>query len=128
MINDTRRQETIDAARAVREHAYAPYSEYTVGAAILTRSGEIFGGVNVENASYGVTICAERSALASAVSSGAREFVGIALATKNGAPPCGVCRQALAEFAPALVVWLVDEAGQVRETTLGALFPDGFGL
>jgi cytidine deaminase len=91
----------VDAARAARKHAYAPYSRYLVGAAALASSGKIYAAGNVENASYGLTVCAERVAVWTAAAAGEREIIAVAVATPNGASPCGACRQVLAEFAPA---------------------------
>ncbi|MBX3056480.1 MAG: cytidine deaminase [Anaerolineae bacterium] len=127
MISDRQRERLIQAAVAVREQAYAPYSKYPVGAALLTPDGRIFTGVNVENASYGLTICAERTAVFKAVSEGCREFVAVAVATENAGSPCGACRQVLAEFAGDVPVWLVNDKGHGRETTLFTLLPDHFG-
>ncbi len=118
----------VAAARSIRARAYAPYSRFRVGAAV--RSGaRTFAGANVENASYGVTICAERAAVAAAVASGATEIDAVAVAsgTNPPTPPCGMCLQTLAEFAgPELPVYLVGARGGVEETTLGALMPRGF--
>ncbi|MEZ4518677.1 MAG: cytidine deaminase [Chloroflexota bacterium] len=124
------RDTLIEAACAVRANAYVPYSHYAVGAAILMDDGRIFTGVNIENASYGGTVCAERTAVFKAVSEGARQIRAIAVCTANGVAPCGLCRQVLAEFASPEQdppVWMVDEAGMIRETTLFALLPDSFG-
>ena len=115
-------------ARAARRGAYAPYSGFRVGAAVLA-GGEVHRGANVENASYGLTICAERAALAAAVSSGARRLQAIAVAsgTEEPTPPCGMCLQTLAEFAgPSLPVVLVGARGARVETTLGRLLPRAF--
>jgi len=120
-------QQLIQLAHSARERAYAPYSHYQVGAALLTKSGQVFIGCNVENAVYPLCTCAERTAVVKAVSEGQREFVVIAIATRNGGSPCGSCRQILREFAPNLRVLLVDEAGHVREFTLGQLLPESFG-
>lgn len=121
-------QETlVRAAREVRQMAYAPYSNYAVGAALLMADGRIFTGVNVENASYGLTICAERTAVFKAVSEGARKIVAIAVCTENGGSPCGACRQVLVEFAGDVPVFLADAQGNTRQTTLYALLPDHFG-
>ncbi|GIK55885.1 MAG: cytidine deaminase [Chloroflexi bacterium] len=127
MISDNQREALIQAAMAARRQAYAPYSKYPVGAALLTPDGRIFTGVNVENASYGLTICAERTAVFKAVSEGCREFVAVAVATENAGSPCGACRQVLAEFAGDIPVWLANAAGHGRETTLYTLLPDHFG-
>jgi cytidine deaminase len=123
----------VSIACAVRANAYAPYSKYKVGAAVLTADGRVFGGCNVENASYGLCNCAERTAVFSAIAAGAKEVIGVAVVTEDGGTPCGACRQVLAEFAPRdgspLVVLLADATGSVvRETTLGELFPDAFRL
>jgi cytidine deaminase len=120
-------QELVQAALRVREKAYAPYSEYKVGAALLTKSGKVFLGVNVENAAYPDTICAERSAVVSAVSAGEKEFEAIVVATRNGGTPCGSCRQVMAEFGLDLVVILVDEKGAVTDQkTISDLLPGAF--
>jgi cytidine deaminase len=124
MMND---QELIRLAQTARENAYAPYSRYQVGAALLTQSGQVFTGCNVENAVYPLCTCAERAAVAKAVSEGQREFAAIAVATRNGGSPCGSCRQVLREFAPHLRILLADEAGHVRQYTLDQLLPDSFG-
>ncbi len=117
----------INEARAVSEKAYAPYSGFHVGAALLAEDGSVHVGCNVENASYGLTVCAERSALASAVAQGVKRFRAVAIVTDGERPvaPCGACRQVLAEFAPDLVV--VSEAGGLRKQwTLGELLPSPF--
>jgi len=114
------------AATAARQHAYAPYSRFRVGAALLAGDGTIYAGCNVENASYGLTVCAERNAVAHAVASGARDFVAILVATENGVTPCGACRQVLAEFNPQMTVVLVDEAGHQRTYSLAELLPAVF--
>ena len=118
----------VAAARAARRRAYAPYSRFRVGAAVRA-DGRIFEGANLENASYGLTLCAERTAGAAAVLAGARrlEAVAIASGTSPPTPPCGMCLQTLAEFAgPDLVVLLAGARGAVVETTLGELLPRGF--
>ena len=117
----------IRAARNARKRAYAPYSDYHVGAAILTTSGDIFSGCNVENASYPATICAERVAITKAVSEGEHAFQAIVVATKNGGSPCGICRQVMNEFAPDMLVIIVSEDEVLYEATVSDLLPDGFG-
>jgi cytidine deaminase len=122
-----RLQELVDLAAEARRNAYAPYSKYAVGAALRTRSGQVFAGVNVENAAYPHTMCAERVAVFAAVTAGEREFEAIAVVTENGGPPCGGCRQVLAEFGLETVVLLANAAGQVLEqTTVGGLLPGAF--
>lgn len=121
-------QELIEQAYRAMRQAYAPYSQFQVGAAILGKSGQVFLGCNVENASYGLTNCAERVALGAAVTAGEREFEAIAISVKGGGSPCGACRQVLNEFAPALRVLMADENGElVRERSLRDLLPESFG-
>jgi cytidine deaminase len=117
----------LEAARAARAHAYAPYSSFAVGAAIDAGDGGIICGSNVENASYGLSICAERAAVAAAVSAGYRTLRSIAVAGPDQAPaaPCGACRQVLAEFNPHMVVTYTSPRGTVT-TTLAELLPDSF--
>ena len=115
--------EAIEAAK----QAYIPYSNYPVGAALLTTDGKIYRGCNVENAAYGCTICAERTAILKAVSEGDREFEAIAVVTNNGGSPCGPCRQVMREFAPELTVIIADIQGNARVCTLVDLLPDSFG-
>lgn len=120
--------ELLDIARRVRERAYAPYSGFTVGAALLAGDGRVFTGVNVENASIGLSVCAERNAIAKAVSEGARVFAALAIVTGSPEPtmPCGVCRQVMWEFSHDLRV-LVEAAGGGRVvTTIAELFPQPF--
>lgn len=118
----------VQAAMAASRHAYIPYSHYAVGAAIRTASGEIFTGCNVENAAYSAAICAERTALVKAVSEGHRDFAAVAVVTRNGGSPCGLCRQTLYEFAPAMRVILADMDGTVHHRlALSDLLAQGFG-
>ena len=120
-------RELLDMAIAAREFAYAPYSKYKVGAALEAEDGRVFTGCNIENAAYGNTICAERTALGKAISEGALSFTRIAISSSGSVPfPCGACRQSLYEFAPDLRI-LMTWDGNVRESTLGALLPEGFG-
>jgi len=116
----------IQHATEARENAYAPYSEYPVGAAVLTASGRIFNGCNVENASSGLTVCAERTAIQKAVSEGEREITALAVVTQDGAPPCGACRQVLLEFGKDATIILADDSGGFQETSLRELLPRPF--
>lgn len=128
MLSEELRKTLEEAACAARENAYAPYSQFKVGAAIATGSGAIYSGANVENASYGLTICAERAAIGQAVSAGERSIVAVAVCTENGVTPCGACRQVIREFSAAdCPVYLVDGEGRRRETTMGELLPQSFG-
>ena len=121
-------QQLIDAAIAASRHAYMPYSNYRVGAALLTAGGEIYGGCNIESVSFTPTVCAERTAVFKAVSEGQREFSAIAVVTRDAGSPCGVCRQMMYEFAPDLRVILADLDGKAHlVTTLRELLPHGFG-
>jgi cytidine deaminase len=121
--------ELVRAAWAAGERAHSPYSGVRVGAALRARDGRVFAGCNVENASYGLTLCAERTALVKAVSEGARAFEALAVTVNRPAPamPCGACRQALAEFAEDLVVLVESSAGTRARTSLAALLPERFG-
>ena len=118
-------QPLLDAARLAREQAYAPYSRFAVGAALRTKSGRVFTGCNVENLSFGLTICAERSAVFSAVAAGERDFTALAVVADSRQPvtPCGACRQVLAEFAPALPVCSANLQGAVFESSIAELLP-----
>jgi cytidine deaminase len=127
-LTDDMRRSLIEQAAAAREKAYVPYSEYPVGAAILTSSGEVFTGCNIEIASFGATSCGERTAAFKAVSEGEREFRAVAVVTSNGAAPCGICRQVLYEFGPEMVVIMADPDGVITwEGPLTDLLPYGFG-
>jgi cytidine deaminase len=124
---DSRGQELIRRALQVQARAYAPYSNYPVGAALLGRSGQVYEGVNIENAAYPTSMCAERSAVFHAVSSGERQFEAIAVVTPNGGSPCGACRQVLSEFGLDLVVYVADGEGRlIAQTTVGELLPLAF--
>ena len=120
-------QQLVAAAHSAREQAYAPYSNYAVGAAVLTENGEIIPGCNVENASYGGTICAERVALTSAIAQGKRHLRAIAVVTVDGGSPCGLCRQVMVELGAEMDVYIGDAAGNFRSTTARVLLPDAFG-
>lgn len=115
----------LEQAAAARRQAYAPYSHYHVGAAALTADGEIYTGANVENASYGLSVCAERAAIFKAVFEGHREIDTVAVVTDDGAPPCGACRQVMAEFGVKRVV-VGSPRGRARVRTLKQLLPDAF--
>ncbi len=127
MITNEDKENLIQIAMEARRQAYAPYSKYKVGAALLAASGRIYDGVNVENAAYPVTICAERVAVFKAVSEGELEFTAIAVATINGGTPCGSCRQVLAEFGLETLVIMADEDGKiVHQATIAELLPGAF--
>jgi cytidine deaminase len=122
------RTQLIHKALEVREFAYAPYSKYLVGAAVLSSTGKIFTGCNVESAAYPTSMCAERVAVFKAVSEGEREFAAIAVVTNNGSTPCGACRQVLAEFGQETVVLIADAHGKLKqEARLSELLPGAFG-
>jgi cytidine deaminase len=123
-------EKLIGAAAASREEAYAPYSNFRVGAAILTKEGRYYTGCNIENASYGLTCCAERVALFKAVSNSERSFEAIAVTagTDEYCSPCGACRQALAEFGTDIKVYMVTGSGDYQVRTVAELLPDSFKL
>jgi cytidine deaminase len=126
-LTDEDKKSLIALAKEARRNAYAPYSNYPVGAALKTKSGRIFTGVNVENAAYPQTMCAERTAVFKAVSEGEREYEAIAIVTDNGGSPCGGCRQVLAEFGLDIVVLIADGEGNLaQETTVHELLPGAF--
>jgi len=126
-LDEEMQQKLIRSALEARHWAYAPYSNYPVGAALLTASGRIYDGVNIENAAYPTGICAERVAVFKAVSEGERAFIAIVIATSNGGAPCGACRQVMAEFGLDTWVILVDENGNITmETALSELLPGAF--
>ena len=128
LITDEMREKLIAAAIEARQWAYAPYSEYKVGAALLTASGRIYDGVNVENAAYPTTICAERVAVFKAVSEGERQFTAIAVVTTNGGAPCGSCRQVLSEFGGETQVYIASAEGELlTKTSVSDLLPGAFG-
>lgn len=124
-------QRLIEAATEARTRAYAPYSDYRVGAAVLGGNGKIYAAANVENASYGLSICAERNAVSAAILDGAKQVLACAVVTESSPPaaPCGMCRQTLSEFQPKqgeVPIALVNPVGERRDTTLGALLPMAF--
>ncbi len=127
-LTKEKKQKLIHQAAMAAKNAYAPYSHYHVGAAILTTSGEIYSGCNIENASYSATICAERAAVFKAVSEKQKDWVAMAIVTKDGGSPCGCCRQVINEFNPTLPLFIANEKEElVRETPLSALLTHAFG-
>lgn len=128
MITPKQKNDLIQGAVEAMQKAYAPYSHYPVGAALLAESGQVFTGANVENAVYPLTICAERTAVVKAVSEGEQQFQAIAVATRDAGSPCGSCRQVLAEFGLDTLVLIADEKGALRaEMTVAELLPLSFG-
>ncbi|MFD1425679.1 cytidine deaminase [Kroppenstedtia sanguinis] len=124
-----KREQLIEEAKKVRQRAYVPYSGFPVGAALLTEDGRVFSGCNVENVSFGLTNCAERTAFFKAVSEGTRKFQALAVvgATSNPISPCGACRQVMAEFcSPGMKVYLANLDGEIKQTTVGELLPGAF--
>lgn len=130
MLDEQTTQQLIKAALAARQQAYAPYSNFFVGAAVLSEEGAITSGANVENASYGVTLCAERVAASAAVAGGVRKLSAVAIATTGAASPCGACRQFLSEFGGSMDIILVDaeDPSKFRTTSLDVLLPEQFDL
>ncbi len=120
-------EKLIEAAKKARKNSYSPYSKFKVGAAVLTKSGKIYGGCNVENASYGLTNCAERTAIFKAVSEGEREFAALAIIadTKRPIPPCGACRQVIEEFKINTII-MSNLAGDIKTATLEEILPFSF--
>jgi cytidine deaminase len=129
MLTETDWQALVEAARAASANAHCPYSRFPVGAAVRTADGRVFTGCNVENASFGLTICAERNAIFQAIAAGARQVVAVAVytPTKRPASPCGACRQVIAEFGAADVMASCSGGGTARWTAR-ELLPDAFGL
>ena len=128
MLTDEQREKLIQTALAARKWVYAPYSNYPVGAALLTASGRTYDGVNVENAAYPTSMCAERVAVFKAVSEGELHFEAIAVVTRDGGSPCGACRQVLSEFGLETIVLIADDKGKITfETTVDELLPGAFG-
>ena len=128
MTNDQIQQKLIAAAQEVRKNSYSPYSNYPVGAALITEDGEIYSGTNIENAAYPSSICAERVAIFKAVSDGKKKFTAMAVVTNNAGSPCGSCRQVMAEFGIDAEIFITDSQGVVQENTrVKALLPYSFG-
>lgn len=127
VLTDEMRDTLIKTALDARQWAYAPYSNYLVGAALLTSSGRIYDGVNIENAAYPTGTCAERVAVFKAVSEGERNFVAIAVVTANGGSPCGACRQVISEFGLETLVIIANDQGKIiREASMAELLPGSF--
>ncbi len=127
MLTDDQKSKLIKRALQARQRAYAPYSGYAVGAALFTKTGEIYTGVNVENAAYPTSICAERVAVFKAISEGDKELEAMVVASSNGGSPCGACRQVLSDFGFDTEILIVDGEGAiVQETTVGDLLPGAF--
>src|SRR6478752_4127274 len=128
MVPTQVREAVVQAAIDVRQRAHAKYSQFLVGAAILAADGRIYAGCNVENSSYGLTICAERAAVFNAIAAGQREFQLLAIATAGGGTPCGACRQVLVEFAPELPILRIDinQPNAIVEVNLRELLPQAF--
>ncbi|MCK9221620.1 MAG: cytidine deaminase [Limnochordia bacterium] len=118
----------IDKAQQVRQFSYAPYSHYAVGACVLTEEGEVFTGCNVENVSYGLTMCAERVAIGTAVTAGFQNFKAIAIVGDELCRPCGACRQVLFEFGKDIIVIMADSKGNYEVTPIAELLPEAFVL
>ena len=126
-LTQQEKQSLVDLANTARQRAYVPYSKYRVGSSLRTKTGRIFTGVNVENAAYPQTMCAERVAIFKAVSEGEKEFEAITVVTDNGGSPCGGCRQVMAEFGLDTIVLMADGTGHiVKETTVRELLPEAF--
>lgn len=128
MLTDEQRKTLVMTAKAAQDWAYTPYSNYKVGAALLTASDRIYDGCNIENAVYPATMCAERTAAFKAVSQGDRQFVAMAVVTRDGGSPCGQCRQVLAEFGLDTLILIADETGTIhQELSIRELLPKAFG-
>jgi cytidine deaminase len=125
-LDDAQRAELVKAARDARARAYAPYSRFRVGAAVLCADGRVVAGCNVENSSFGLTVCAERVAIGAAIAQGANGFRAIAIAAEPPAMPCGACRQTLVEFNPDMIVLIAGPDGEPREARAADLLPDFF--
>jgi cytidine deaminase len=130
VLDNEQRALLLARARQAAEHAYIPYSHFPVGAALITADGTVFSGCNIENASYGLTICAERSAVSAAVSAGHREILAVAVSAPRNSltSPCGACRQVLREFVPAQqdMIVILDDGASGVSVTMGELLPRSF--
>lgn len=126
-LSQDQRQQLIELAIQSRQWSYSPYSHYAVGAALLTESGKVYAGANVESAAYPTSMCAERVAIFKVVSEGERHFTALVVATENGGSPCGACRQVMAEFGLEMQVLVVDSEGKIfMDTTVEGLLPGAF--
>jgi len=127
MININKQNELIDAAMKVRENAHAPYSNFQVAAALLCADGEIITGINMESSSYGLSVCAERNTIATAVAKGKKEFIAMAVISRNGVTPCGACRQVIFDICGDIDIVLGDGNGNIQDTTtMKVLLPKAF--
>ena len=127
MININKQNELINAAMKVRENAYAPYSNFQVAAALLCADGEIVTGINMESSSYGLSVCAERNTIATAVAKGKKEFIAMAVVSQNGVTPCGACRQVIFDICGNIDIILGDENGSIQDiTSTKVLLPKAF--
>jgi cytidine deaminase len=127
MININKQNELIDAAMKVRENAYAPYSNFQVAAALLCADGEIITGINMESSSYGLSVCAERNTIATAVAKGKKGFIAMAVISRGGVTPCGACRQVIFDICGDIDIILGDENGEIQDTTtMKVLLPKAF--
>ena len=127
-IKDSWKHQLVKEAMRARQQAYAPYSRYLVGAALQTKTGEIITGSNIENASYGLTNCAERTAIFTAIHKGLSDIEAIAVVTEKGGMPCGACRQVLNEFNPYMTIIIANQSGEIiSELSLADLLPQAFG-
>ena len=128
MIDKNKQKELVNAAISVRQEAHAPYSNYKVAAALLCADGEIVCGVNVESSSYGLSVCAERNAIATAVAKGKSDFVAMAVVSHNGVTPCGACRQVIYDVCGNIDIILAEENGEIKDVTdISVLLPKAFG-
>ena len=128
MINKNKQKELIDIAMSVRDNAHAPYSQFKVSAALLCEDGEVISGINVESSSYGLSVCAERNTIATAVAKGKKDFLAMAVVSRNGVTPCGACRQVIFDICGNIDIILADENGTIQDITdMNALLPKAFG-
>lgn len=128
MIDKNKQKELVDAAMKVRDKAHAPYSDFKVAAALLCADGQIVSGINVESSSYGLSVCAERNTIATAVALGKKDFIAMAVVSRNGVTPCGACRQVIFDICGNIEIILADEKGIIQDQTdMKTLLPKAFG-